>query len=299
MSYWDSVGRWINTLLLFVVGVIGFDTLFRMLHAQETNVIVGVVRLLSTIALIPFRGMFSEQDYLLTAAMGVLGYAVLVGIALAVLRSIQATTRAPRRSFTVPLQHQPTRPASGTEPGMSQQRAARRAMPQRPASQRPASQRPVERAGSQPTASSPRAGAQRKPAQRVDGQRKSGQRVDGQQTVPQRVEKERSAPERGDTERTAPQRAAATRPDAQTPRSRRPAARPSATPRPRSESGNHNGRMSKPQADTDRVRAPKASADEAEETATTPAGARTGRKTAGEASPPESDNSSNDRSDSA
>ena len=91
MNYWDSVGRWVNTLLVFIVGILAFDTLFRMLQANDDNVIVGVVRVLAIAFLVPFRGMFGEQDYVLTSLFAVLGYALLAGIALGVLRSLQAS----------------------------------------------------------------------------------------------------------------------------------------------------------------------------------------------------------------
>lgn len=96
MNYWDTVGRWINILLLFVVGVISFDTLFRLLEAQDSNVIVRIMRTFSTIFLVPFRGMFGDQEYVMTALVAVLGYALLAGIALSVLRGVQATRSVPR-----------------------------------------------------------------------------------------------------------------------------------------------------------------------------------------------------------
>lgn len=95
MNYWDSVGRWINTLLVFIVGILAFDALFRLLEANEDNVIVSFVRVLSVVFLVPFQGMFGEQDYLLTTLVGVLGYALLAGIALGVLRSLQASLAQP------------------------------------------------------------------------------------------------------------------------------------------------------------------------------------------------------------
>lgn len=91
MNYWDSVGRWINTLLVFIVGILAFDTLFRMLRANDDNVIVGIVRVLALAFLVPFQGMFGEQDYVLTTLFAVLGYALLAGIALGVLRALQAS----------------------------------------------------------------------------------------------------------------------------------------------------------------------------------------------------------------
>jgi len=95
MNYWDSVGRWINTLLVFIVSVLAFDTLFRMLEANESNIIVAFVRGLTVVFLMPFQSMFGEQEYVLTALMGVLGYALLAGIALGVLRSLQASRAQP------------------------------------------------------------------------------------------------------------------------------------------------------------------------------------------------------------
>jgi hypothetical protein len=93
MNYWEGPARWINTVLLIVVGFIWFDTLFRLLSAQEGNAIVRFVRAFASIFLAPFEGMFADQDYLLTAIIAVLGYSLLAGIALAVTRSIQASRR--------------------------------------------------------------------------------------------------------------------------------------------------------------------------------------------------------------
>lgn len=103
MNYWDSVGRWMNTLLVAIVGVIAFDTLFQLLEANDGNVIVRIVRALAVIFLVPFQGMFGDQDFVITALVAVLGYALAVGIALGVLRSMQATaTRAEREPDDLP-----------------------------------------------------------------------------------------------------------------------------------------------------------------------------------------------------
>jgi hypothetical protein len=156
MNYWDSVGRWINTLLLFIVGVISFDTLFRLLEAQESNVIVGIVRLLSGVALVPFQGMFTEQEYVKTAAMAVLGYAMLVGISLAVLRSLQATRPARRPVYEYEAsQRRPVRVPR--PPDTRQQAAAERTTAQRTA---------ATRSEPQPTRSATRKQATRKPVVR-------------------------------------------------------------------------------------------------------------------------------------
>lgn len=273
MNYWDSVGRWINTLLLFVVGVIGFDTLFRMLQAQESNVIVAVVRLLSTIVLVPFRGMFSEQDYLLTAAMGVLGYAVAVGIALTVLRSIQAT-RVPRRATSGQTLWEQTRPAA-TPQATTPQRATQRARPQRSASQRTA-----ERAETQPASQPGQRSAAQRSAERADAQsasqrepRPASQRVDGQRSTSQRPA------DRADGQRTASKRGA----DALPP-PRRPAT--ASTPRPRADTGKRNGGMSTSHAGEPAGQSPKAESKDADGSATTSAGARKGSDAAAPGSKP-------------
>lgn len=119
MGPWDSASRWINTALLVVVGVIGFDTLFRLLAANETNVIVGFTRAVADVLLAPFQGMFDAQEYLLTALIAVLGYALLAGIALAVTRSVQSS----RRRATRRAQQRPQTPqqAPGEQPGASEQ----------------------------------------------------------------------------------------------------------------------------------------------------------------------------------
>lgn len=114
MNYWDSVGRWINTLLVFIVGVLAFDALFRLLEANEDNVIVSFVRVLSVVFLVPFQGMFGEQDYLLTTLVGVLGYALLAGIALGVLRSLQASLAQPAPTVAPDAVAQPE--TAATEP---------------------------------------------------------------------------------------------------------------------------------------------------------------------------------------
>jgi hypothetical protein len=164
MNYWDSVGRWINTLLLFIVGIVSFDTLFRLLEAQDGNIIVSVVRVLAALVLVPFQGMFSEQDYVLTALIAVLGYTLLVGIALAVLRSLQAT-RPPRQPAyeRQPGYEQPVRPAAESQrnrqyraaakPARSAGAAPSNAAPRPPA--RRATKRPDPPAAPAPTAKPP------------------------------------------------------------------------------------------------------------------------------------------------
>ena len=96
MNYWEGPARWINTILLVIVGFIGFDTLFELLSANEDNVLVAFTQDVAGFFLAPFQGMFPEQEYLLTALIGVLGYSLLAGIALAITRSIQASRTARR-----------------------------------------------------------------------------------------------------------------------------------------------------------------------------------------------------------
>lgn len=91
MEYWQGPARWINTILLAIVGFIGFATLFDLLDARDENVIVRFVAMVAGWFLAPFEGMFDEQEFLLTAIIAVLGYSLLAGIALAVARSIRAT----------------------------------------------------------------------------------------------------------------------------------------------------------------------------------------------------------------
>lgn len=118
MDYWQGPARWINTLLLVIVGFVGLATLFDLLGALEDNMIVRFVNAVSNFFLAPFVGMFDDQEFLLTAIIAVLGYSLAAGIALAVTRSIQASRRErppkppplSRRPQTPP--HQPTQDAT-------------------------------------------------------------------------------------------------------------------------------------------------------------------------------------------
>lgn len=97
MDYWQGPARWINTMLLIIVGFVGFATLFDLLGARDENMIVRFVNSVSGFFLAPFEGMFEGQELLLTAIIAVLGYSLLAGIALAITRSIQASRRDTRR----------------------------------------------------------------------------------------------------------------------------------------------------------------------------------------------------------
>lgn len=93
MEYWQGPARWINTLLLIIMGFVGFATLFDLLEAREENMIVRFVTGVAGFFLAPFEGMFDDQEFLLTAIIAVLGYSLLAGIALAITRSIEASRR--------------------------------------------------------------------------------------------------------------------------------------------------------------------------------------------------------------
>lgn len=94
MEYWQGPARWINTILLVIVGFVGLGTLFDLLGALEGNMIVRFVNTVAGFFLAPFEGMFDGQEFLLTAIVAVLGYSLAAGIALAVIRSVQASRQA-------------------------------------------------------------------------------------------------------------------------------------------------------------------------------------------------------------
>lgn len=89
-SYWEGPSRWINTALLVIAGFIGLDTLMRLLAANEGNGVVAFVRSVANIFLAPFQNMFSEQQYLLTAIIAILGWSLLAALVQAVVRNTGA-----------------------------------------------------------------------------------------------------------------------------------------------------------------------------------------------------------------
>lgn len=93
VSYWEGPSRWINAVLLFILGFIGFDTFFRLLGARDSNAIVGGVRAVAGLFLAPFAGMFEGQSDLVTALIAVAGYCLLAGIALAITKTVQVSRR--------------------------------------------------------------------------------------------------------------------------------------------------------------------------------------------------------------
>lgn len=87
-SYWEGPSRWINTALLVIAGFIGLDTLLRLLGANPGNGVVSFVRSIAGIFLAPFQNMFAEQQYLLTAIIAILGWSLLAGLVLAIVRNV-------------------------------------------------------------------------------------------------------------------------------------------------------------------------------------------------------------------
>jgi hypothetical protein len=204
MNYWDSVGRWINTLLVFIVGVLAFDTLFRLLEANEDNVIVAFVRVLSAMFLVPFQGMFGEQDYVLTTLVGVLGYALLAGIALGVLRSLQASRAQPAP---------PVRPEAPATP------VAPVAMDRTPSARSSADTKLASSATSRRRTSTPPetgrrqgdGGERRPPRDRSDGNRTNGR---AQRSRTHAEEDERARRKARQRDRASSRRGASSTPDA-------------------------------------------------------------------------------------
>lgn len=89
-TYWSGPSRWINTALAVIAGFIGLDTLLRLLGANPGNGIVAFVRSVAGIFLAPFQNMFSEQQYLLTAVIAILGWSLLAALIQAIVRNTGA-----------------------------------------------------------------------------------------------------------------------------------------------------------------------------------------------------------------
>jgi hypothetical protein len=73
MSYWQGPARWINLVLLGVLGVILVDGLLRLLGASADNLLVGGVRTVADVLLFPVAGVFAGQPHGVTMLFGVLG----------------------------------------------------------------------------------------------------------------------------------------------------------------------------------------------------------------------------------
>jgi hypothetical protein len=76
----------IHVLLVLVMAAIGFDTVFELTRARASNGIVAAAEAVSTPFLAPFRGMFANDSYLVTAAVATVGYLVLDAVITSVLR---------------------------------------------------------------------------------------------------------------------------------------------------------------------------------------------------------------------
>jgi uncharacterized protein YggT (Ycf19 family) len=76
----------IHLLLIFIVAMIGLDTLFTATNARHSNGIVAFVDAVSRPFLAPFRGMFASNSYLLTAIVAILAYLILDAIVTTVIR---------------------------------------------------------------------------------------------------------------------------------------------------------------------------------------------------------------------
>jgi uncharacterized protein YggT (Ycf19 family) len=76
----------IHLLLIFIVAMIGLDTLFRATNARHSNGVVAFVDTVANPFLAPFRGMFASDNYLLTALVAVIAYLVLDAIVTTVIR---------------------------------------------------------------------------------------------------------------------------------------------------------------------------------------------------------------------
>lgn len=93
MDYWAGPARIVNAVLLFILGFIAFDLLFLLLRAREANFLVGFVDAIAGVFLAPFGGMFSWQSEWLTSVFAFLGYILLAGVVLAVIRAVQLSRR--------------------------------------------------------------------------------------------------------------------------------------------------------------------------------------------------------------
>lgn len=100
-SYWEGPSRWINTALLVIAGFIGLDALLRLLGANPENGMVSFVRSVAGIFLAPFQNMFADQQYLLTAIIAILGWSLLAGLILAIVRNMGGDRQVTHREDVV------------------------------------------------------------------------------------------------------------------------------------------------------------------------------------------------------
>lgn len=93
--------RFINIFLLVVVGFIGLDALFQLLSANPAHPIVAFVDRVAGRLLVPFEGMFPQQNFLITALIAIVVYWLLAALASAVVRMLPGRRRlegAPERT---------------------------------------------------------------------------------------------------------------------------------------------------------------------------------------------------------
>lgn len=85
--------RVINAILVFIVFFIGLHVLFLLFDGNPRNGIVQFVNSVSRLFLLPFTGIFDNEnrqtERLIAALVAVVGYSLLAGIGLAVNRSIR------------------------------------------------------------------------------------------------------------------------------------------------------------------------------------------------------------------
>jgi short subunit fatty acids transporter len=88
--------RFINVLFLVAAGFIGLDALFQLLSANPAHPIVAVVDRVAGRLLVPFEGMFPQQNFWITALIAIVVYWLLAALASAVVRMLPAGRRLER-----------------------------------------------------------------------------------------------------------------------------------------------------------------------------------------------------------
>jgi hypothetical protein len=87
----------VHLLLLFVVAMIGLDTMFELGHADQANGIVGLVDAVSAPFLAPFAGMFGDTAVLMPAAVAAIVYLIADGVVTSLIR--RANERGARQHW--------------------------------------------------------------------------------------------------------------------------------------------------------------------------------------------------------
>jgi len=88
--------RFINIVFVLVVGFIGLDALFQLLNANLAHPIVAFVHRVAGRLLMPFEGMFPQQNFLVTALIAIVVYWLFAALASAVVRMLLAGRRLER-----------------------------------------------------------------------------------------------------------------------------------------------------------------------------------------------------------